>query len=173
MIQEIKPEIIPYKEKIQYLCKLKYYKHSKGCPNYNKKDGCPPNQLLINNVLDFEKKIYIICTEFIVGEFAERMRLSHPEWSEHPRQWYNPRLWQPKARKLHRLEQAKAIEETGLTKIILSPEAHGVNVIKLMKNIGISLKWEWPPEHIVENKAYSSNTVYLVSLGGHEFNAQI
>ncbi|PIN78699.1 hypothetical protein COY26_05460 [Candidatus Woesearchaeota archaeon CG_4_10_14_0_2_um_filter_33_10] len=171
MIERIEPEIIPYKEGIQTLCKLKYYKHSKGCPNYNKKEGCPPNQPLINNVLDFDRGVYVICTDFAVGKFAERMRLKHPEWSEHPRQWYNPRLWQPKARKLHRAEQAKAIEENGLTKIISSPEAHGVNVTELMKNIGIPLRWGWPPKHIVENQKYLNNTVYLVSLGGYELNA--
>ncbi len=166
MIEKIEPKQISYIPEINKLCGQNYYKHPNGCPNLGKK-GCPPNQPLINKILDFEKEIYIICTEFIVGEFAERMRLKHPEWSEHPRQWYNPRLWQPKARKLHRDEQAKAIEKNNLTKIVSSPEAHGINVTDLMKNLGITLKWEWPPKHIIENQEYLNNTVYLVSLGGH------
>lgn len=171
MIEKIDPKIIVYSIKIQHICRRPYYKHRKGCPNYNKKDGCPPNQLLINNALDFEKDLYVIYTEFPVGKFAKRMRIRHPGWSL--RQIYNPMFWQPQARKIQRIEEAKAVEENNLTKIITSPEAHGVNITELMKNIGISLKWKWPPEHMLENKAYLNNTVYLVSLGGHEFNAQI
>ena len=171
MIEKIKPKLIPYTAGIQTLCKQKYYKHSNGCPNYGIKDSCPPNQPLIDKILDFEKGIYIIHTMFKVGEFAERMRINHPEWSKHPRQWYNPRLWQPQARKLHRTDQAEATEEHNLTKIVSSPEAHGVNVTKLMKNIGITLKWGWPPKHIVENQEYMNNIVYLVSLGGNGLDA--
>ncbi len=171
MFKQIEPEKIPYNWGIQSLCKLKYYKHPHGCPNHGVREDCPPNQPLINEVLDFEKEIYVIYTKFKVGKFAERMRLDHLEWSEHPRQWYNPRRWQPRARKLHRNDLTEAIEKTGLTKIVLSPEAQGVNVTELMKNIGISLKWGWPPEHIVENQKYLNNTVYLVSLGGHGLDA--
>ncbi|MBU3941881.1 MAG: hypothetical protein KKF74_03135 [Nanoarchaeota archaeon] len=171
MIEKIEPEIILYDSKIQDLCKNEYYKHPNGCPNLGKKEGCPPNQPMINRFLNFEKDLYIIYTQFNVGEFAERMRLKHPEWSEHPRQWYNPRIWQPQARKLHHTEQAKATKENNLTKIVSSPEAHSVNVTELMKNLGITLKWEWPPEHIVENQKYLNNIVYLVSFGGHGLDA--
>jgi len=169
MIEKIEPELIPYNEEIQDLCTNEYYKHSRGCPNYGIKDGCPPNQPLIDKILDFEKGIYVIHTMFKVGKFAERMRIKHHNWSE--RQRYNPRIWQPKARKLHHTEQGKAVEENNLTKIVSSPEAHGVNITKLMKNIGITLKWEWPPKHIVENQEYMNNVVYLVSLGGRGLDA--
>ena len=169
MIKKIDPKIIVYDTEIQCLCARPYYKHPSGCPNYNKKDGCPPNQPPIDRVLDFKKEVYIIYTEFKVGEFAERMRLNHPKWSEHPRQWYNPRLWQSHTRKLQGIEEANAMKENSLTKIVRSPEAHGVNVTELMKNIEIFLKWGWPPEHI----EHLNNTVYIVSLGGHDLNAQI
>ena len=62
------------------------------------------------------------------------------------------------------------MKEKNLTKIISSPEAHGVNVTELMKNIGITLKWGWPPKHTVKNEEYVNNVVYLVSLGGHGLN---
>jgi len=45
----------------------------------------PPNQPLIDEVFDFNLKLYIIYTEFAVGEFAERMRQKHPTWGKHPR----------------------------------------------------------------------------------------
>ena len=60
MFKQIEPEKIPYNWGIQSLCKLKYYKHPHGCPNHGVREDCPPNQPLINEVLDFEKEIYVI-----------------------------------------------------------------------------------------------------------------
>ena len=47
--------------------------------SYNKKEGCPP-QKLITDFLDFDRELYLVFTEFPIGEFAERMRIAHPEW---------------------------------------------------------------------------------------------
>ena len=118
---------------------------------------------MITKDFNFEKEFYIIYTKHNIGEFAERMRLEHPEWKNHPRQWYNPRRWQPTARKEHRLELENFLEEHEGLKITKCPEAYGVNVTELMKNTGIELKWEWPPEH----KNYLENFSYIVSLAGH------
>jgi hypothetical protein len=81
MIIKINPEIIPYDNLIRKLCLTPYYGHSRGCPNYCKKQGCPPIKL-INNFFDFNKDIFVVYTKFPVGEFAERMRKAHPEWTE-------------------------------------------------------------------------------------------
>ena len=48
---------------------------------------------------------------------------------------------------------------TGIERIVW-PENHGVNVSKLMNNIGIELNWKWPPTHNLENFSY------IISLGG-------
>jgi len=169
MIIKIKPELIPFDRKMQGLCKLPYHGHTNGCPNFGKKEDCPPNQPLINEVLDFEKNIYLIYTKFYVGHFAEIMRRKHPEWKGQPRQWYNPRRWQGRARKIHRIEENLAKKKYNLDFIIRSPEAHGVNVTEMMKEIGVELKWGWPPEHSVEDNGYLDNFVYIVSLGGTSF----
>jgi len=110
--------------------------------------------------------MYAICTPFPVGEFAERMRLTHPRWVSHPREWYNPRRWQPVARKLHREEQDRARELYGLTGIVGSPEAHGVDVSATLRIVGIDLSWEWPPKHDVSDGSYAKNFVYTVSFAG-------
>jgi hypothetical protein len=81
MIIKINPEIIPYDTLIRLLCLTPHHGHSHGCPNYNIKDGCPP-KMLINAVFDFSKEMYLIYTTFSVGQFAERMRMAHPEWKE-------------------------------------------------------------------------------------------
>ena len=47
-----------------------------------------------------------------------------------------------------------------------SPEAYGVNITDLMTKIGVSLKWNWPPEHNLENDGFLNNTSYIVSLAG-------
>ena len=160
MIISIESRIIPFEKKIQSLCKIPFYGHPHGCPNYGKKESCPPNQPLIDRVLDLSHEVYVIYTKFRVGEFAERMRIMHPEWEHQPRQLYNPRRWQPIIRKEHRLEVNRFLtEHPGLTYTTYS-EAHGVNLSLLMHQIGIELKWEWPPEH------NENNEVYLISLGG-------
>ena len=154
MIIQIKPENIQYNKKMQGLCTAIYYNHPKGCPNYGEKEGCPPNQPLINDILNFKKNIYLIYTEFEIGKHARKMKQLHPDWSE--RQTYNCRLWQPKARKAHRQEVNRAKEEYNLIKIVCSPEAHGVNLTDLFKSIGVKL--EWPPRKITR----------LASLGGYD-----
>jgi len=160
MIQQIDPSKIVYDRKFQDLCKHPFYGHAYGCPNYGRKIGCPPNQSLIDKVLDFENELCVIYTAFYVGEFAQRMRDLHPEWSQHPRQWYNPRRWQPTSRKQHQNEIRIFSEEYLDRVVVRSPEAHGVNITDLLSKLGITLNWEWPPKHSLDN------LVYTVSIGG-------
>lgn len=205
MIAQIDSSQIPYDFLLQGLCRSPYYRHSAGCPNYNQKQGCPPKKL-INEVLDFNKEIYVISTEFPIGEFAERMRLLHPEWKQecypdnsqkhislielveeklrkkHPdwpeeyysertqenwkssREWYNPRRWQPSARKKHENEIKIFSLSFPDLEVLSCPEAHGVNITGLMHNLGIKLNWQWPPEHKLDNKSY------IISLAGYLLN---
>ncbi|PIU76226.1 hypothetical protein COS75_00190 [Candidatus Pacearchaeota archaeon CG06_land_8_20_14_3_00_35_12] len=152
MILKICPEILEYSKEVQKLCCKKYPQHPKGCPNYAKKEGCPP-QPLINEVLDFKQPIYLIYTEFKIGNFARGIKKAHPEWTE--KQCYNLRYWQPKARKIQRREEGKAELLFNLTKIIKSPEANGINIDSLFKKLNMPL--EWPPRKITR----------LVSIGGY------
>ncbi|MFC1697966.1 hypothetical protein ACFL1H_06510 [Nanoarchaeota archaeon] len=158
MIVQIDPKLLIYDRSFQQLCKKPYYGHSKGCPNFGKKEGCPPSPLL-DDVFDLGAEMFVIYTSFNVGEFAEKMRVSHPEWQNHPRQWYNPRRWQPKARKEHKIELEKFISEYGLD-IDKCPEARGINVSRMMMDVSVDLSWGWPPEHNL------SNLTYIVSVGG-------
>jgi len=151
MIIELEPKIITFDKKIQRLCCHPYHNHPRGCPNFGKKIGCPPNQLLINEVLDFNKKIYLIYTEFNLVKHARKMRRLYPYWSEY--QIYCVLYWQSKARVFQRQEEKIALQKYGFD-YIACPEACGVNVTELMKRIGIIL--EWPPRKITR----------LVSLGG-------
>ena len=153
MIIKIKPELIAYDERMQDFCKLPYPQHPNGCPNYGKKPGCPPNQKLISDVLNLDKDIYLIYTEFNVGKFAERMKKKHPRWTE--KQRYCCLYWQGKARKEHSEELEKVKKEYNI-EVIKSPEAYGVNINVMMIKLGIKL--EWPPRKITR----------IVSLGGYK-----
>ena len=160
MIIGINSEIIEYSKKIQNLCKKPFYGNPKGCTNYNYKKTCPPNQPLIDKVLDLDNDICVIYIRFNIEKFVKYIREKHPELTE--RQVYNSRYWQPRARKELGAEEQEAIENLGLIKIVRCPEAHGVNVDDLMKKIGIELNWDWPAEH-----------KYLVSLGSRINDAKV
>lgn len=154
MIIKLDPQKIPYGKYVQEFCKNKYPGYKNGCPNYGKKDGCPPCTL-INKILDFNKPVFLIYTEFNVLEFSKRMKSLHPNWTE--KQCRNSRLWQQKARKLHRLEIEKFKKEYGL-EIVTQPERKGVDVNLLFARLGMRL--QWPPKDISR----------VVSLGGTLLN---
>ena len=160
MIKKISSEIIFLNKKFQGICKKPYHGHSKGCPNYGKKEGCPPGIDLLDDIFNFQKDLYLIYTTFPIGKFAERMLEMHPEWSEHPRQIYNPRRWQGTARKEHKQELEKFVLENPELRYTKLPEAHGVHVSDVMDSIGVKLNWDWPPEHNL------NNLTYIVSIGG-------
>ncbi len=152
MIIKINPKIINFSKGVQKLCLKKGGSFSHGCPNYGVKEGCPPNQPMIDNVFDFRENIYLIYTEFNVGRFAKHIREKHPGWTD--KQCYNPRYWQQGARKEHNLELDNFLEKYPGLEFNKCPEAHGINVDSLMKDIGVNL--EWPPRNLTR----------IVSLGG-------
>jgi hypothetical protein len=208
MIIKINPSIIPYDNLLESLCKAPYHGHPHGCPNYGKKEGCPPRKPF-EDIFNLNKNMYVIYTEFPVGEFAERMRMTHPEWKElnypdhskktnnfmqsfenklrekHPdwpeeyfakknkksgssaKEWYNPRRWQPAAKKNQRIEETRFLNEYPGLILDKCPEASGINLTALMYKLGIELKWQWPPIHDIKNKSY------IISIGGHPANQEL
>jgi hypothetical protein len=150
---------IPCCRIIQALCGLASEHYPKGCPNYNnpKRPECCEPRPKIGELLDLNKDVYVIYTEFRVGKFAERMKRKHRDWSL--RRQYNPRPWQPKIKKFQEALENIAIEK-GLV-IDNCPEGHGVELTPVMKSIGVQLYWDWPP------KSYDSTT-FRISLGGQK-----
>ena len=68
--------------RVRKLCIRPYHGHPKGCPNYNHKEGCPPNSLPISKLLNLNKRIYIIWNMFDFYKHCQRMKDLHPKWSE-------------------------------------------------------------------------------------------
>lgn len=129
---------------VRGLCVKPYPGHPKGCPNYNKKNGCPPEAQKYDEVYDLSQPVYAIINKFDFKNHTDRMRQLHPDWSE--RQVRCCLYWQPRARK----QLLTAIKSfwTDLThrkySVETCPEAMGVNITATLAAAGITL--EWPPE---------------------------
>jgi predicted metal-binding protein len=62
---------------------LPYPQHKKGCPNYGKGKLCPPNSpaFTIENLKQY-KTLVLMYADFNFRAYKEKMRASHPDWSE-------------------------------------------------------------------------------------------
>jgi len=144
-------ETIEIDPKFQKLCMAPYPGHPRGCPNYGKKEGCPPKQKLFFDM--FDSDFYLIYTEFNLGGHVKRMKKKHPDWTD--RQLYCCLYWQGTARKNLKAEILKFKTMRPDLYITTCPEAMGVDVTQLMEsNAGVCL--EWPP----------IETTYQVAIAG-------
>ena len=141
-IIEVKPVII---RPVHSLCLRAYPNHKNGCPNYNKKKGCPPGVPNFDTVYDLSKPIYAIYNKFDFKGHVNRMRERHPDWSK--RQLECCLYWQGTARKRLR-ERIEIFKKLANEKYVVNgnPEAMWVNVTETMKRVGIEL--EWPPVNV-------------------------
>lgn len=132
--------------RIRKLCTRPYPGHRKGCPNFNKRKGCPPKTKLVTSILDMQKPVWLVWNIFGFGAHVGTLRKKHPDWSE--RQLANCLYWQGKARKQLRVRVAKFLlgrgREAIYYKVLYIPEAHGVNVTATMAKHGLAL--QWPPK---------------------------
>lgn len=143
MIAQIDPQDLEISVKYQHMCLVRGGSFRLGCPNYGKKKGCPP-RALISEVFDFEKPLYLICSDINLEDRVKSIRESHPDWSE--KAVYNPRYWQPGARKEHEREIISFLKNYKNQYVERTPEGAGVNVDALCRRYGIKL--EWPPRKI-------------------------
>ncbi len=132
--------VIDYR--VRRLCLKPYPGHKKGCPNYDKKDGCPPKAKPFGAVYDLSQPIYAIVNKFDFASHVNRMKELHPEWSQ--RQLECCLYWQPKARNQLLQHIKYFLSNHPRYKVETCPEAMGVNVTETLKNSGIIL--EWPPK---------------------------
>ena len=151
-IHYIKPVLRPT---VRNLCFKGYPGHPKGCPNFGKRDICPPKAPMIGDFFDLSKKIMAVVIPFNLGMHKEKMKKKHPNWSE--RQCECCLYWQGTVRKKLKYEVAYNLSRTILFdggELIATdcPEAMGVNVTETMKKVGVIL--EWPPKRIVRKIAF-------------------
>jgi len=124
------------------LCLHKYHNHPKGCPNWNKKDGCPPKSRVIDKIIDIDKTVYAIYNKYPFGKHVKKMKDKHPNWTK--RQLECCLYWQGTARKQLKEKIYIFLKEKPNYIISHCPEGSGVNLTETMKQVGIEL--EWPPK---------------------------
>lgn len=137
------------------LCRRPYPGHPKGCPNWGRRETCPPKAPLLWNIISRSTPVWVVWNVFPFGEHVDAMHATHPDWS--PRQLRCCLYWQGKARKQLREQVAAFRRKVTLLKcrILYVPEASGVDVTSTMALIGEFL--EWPPE----------TKTYQVALAGY------
>lgn len=158
MEQEQEKFIIQVKPVIDYtvrkLCINPYPGHKKGCPNFGKKDGCPPESPRFADVYNLSKPVYAIINKFDLKGHVQHLKELYPKWSQKKLECCL--YWQPKARKQLSQHIKYFLNNHSDYRIERCPEAMGINITDTLKNNSIDL--EWPP------KQYA----YQVALAGVE-----
>lgn len=120
-------------------CTQPYYNHKRGCPNFGKKEGCPPRSKHITEIYNISS-LHMLVMRFSFGQYIKKKRINHPEWSN--RALANQRHWQAHLRS--QLVNQWEIQEKYLYpnfELEMDPEAHGVNVVATLGSYGIQLDW--------------------------------
>ncbi len=119
-------------------CKLPYPGHPKGCPNYNKKNICPPIVGIVDDIFDLSKPHWFAIVKFDLKAHVDRMLLKHPNWSE--KQCRCVLYWQQTVNKNLREYSEKFVSEMPGTIYTTCPEAMGVHVFYTFKKLGLEIK---------------------------------
>lgn len=118
-------------------CKLPYPNHPHGCPNYNKKDTCPPKVPFLQDIFDLQKPHWFVYTTFDLDNHKAKMKAKHPHWTE--RQCACVLYWQPKVNKELKDKAKLFLREHRGTTATSCPEAMGVDVISTLKAQGLPI----------------------------------
>ncbi|MDR3591562.1 MAG: hypothetical protein P4N41_18050 [Negativicutes bacterium] len=133
---EVKPVI---DHSVRNLCTTPYPGHPRGCPNYGKKIGCPPETHLFDQVYDLNQPVFAVYNVFDMAEHIRRMKVAHPAWSD--RQLRCCLYWQGGARVKLREAIPYFLREYPGYNIARTPEAMGVNIDATMAAAEIKLEW--------------------------------
>lgn len=118
-------------------CLLPYPNHQKGCPNYGKKDSCPPFAKPFEELIG--PPFYLVVVFFDLEAHVTRMKNLHPNWTD--KQARCLLYWQGSVKK-KLLDEALGFIEANEAKnlfLLRLPEANGVNVFKTCENVGIKI----------------------------------
>jgi predicted metal-binding protein len=131
------------------LCGKRYRGHARGCPNFGKRQTCPPRATVWTPEFLHAYRWHAIWNVFDFGAHVARMKAKHPAWSQ--RQLECCLYWQGTARRqlteeIRKFHEWKEQQGCGRYATSRIPEAHGVNVTATMAQIGIEL--EWPPKAV-------------------------
>jgi len=123
-------------DKCHEWCLLPYPNHPKGCPNYGKKVGCPPDVPYLFDAMDMSRPAYFAYIKFDLKTHAEKLLIKHPEWTS--RQSRCCLYWQGGVRRDLREFCNETCEGTSMA-YSTCPEAMGMNVMRTATKNGIPI----------------------------------
>lgn len=126
-------------------CTLPYPGHPKGCPNFGKKDICPPKAPMVENVLNLAEPVWLVAVPFDLAAHVREMGKKHPTWTA--RQRANLLYWQGSVKKCLAEEARRQAIAKQLPFVLGCPEACGVDMTRTCADAAIFL--EWPPVNTV------------------------
>lgn len=152
-VKRIQKETIIHYDKVRDFCKRSYPGHPHGCPNYGKKETCPPHAERFMNVIKSipDGKYFLVYVNFDLEEQSRRMKEKNPHFTE--KQSRNSRYWQSTVKKALR-EKIMSIynanknqawyiigcgsgfstkKMSNIQKNVCSMEAMGINVFSTLK----------------------------------------
>ena len=119
-------------------CKLPYPGHRYGCPNYDRKEVCPPQAPLIEDFFNLNKPLLLIAIKFDLANHIRRMRVLHPKWTD--RQARCVLYWQSGVNNDLKIAALQLCNKRPELTYTLLPEAMGVNVLTTALDAGIPVK---------------------------------
>lgn len=138
------PLVLHDMKTVYNLCTQEYYKHSKGCPNFNIKQGCPPHILHISQQYNLEY-INMLLLKFPFSYYISLKQQEHPDWSL--RALSNQRHWQNHLKRTLNEHWSNIKEQYPEYKVIRNPEGQGVNIQQTLENLNIQLQWPKTDEY--------------------------
>lgn len=129
-------DMLVLNEKTKTWCKLPYPGHPRGCPNYGKKDICPPRAPDVRDVFDFNMHLSFVVVRFDLEAHVQKMHERLPHWSE--RQCRNLLYWQSSVTGTLKSTVKDLFRDGSITTYV--PEAMGVDVFETCKRLGIPIE---------------------------------
>ncbi len=137
-------------------CRKPYAGYPNGCPNYGKRDSCPPKAACARKLVETYQHFYLVYAWFRIAEFAVRRQARFPKWTT--KQLRNPRHWQAQLKRMLREYIANlGIGILGLHSVVLgtgsgfwgAPSMEGacINVFPTLRKAGIAHQVN-PSSHI-------------------------
>jgi len=119
-------------------CQLPYPGHPKGCPKYGNDKMCPPRAPRVEDFFDLNRKLWLVHSEFNLGNHILKMEKKHPNWTL--RQCKCVLYWQPTSRDQLDQRILEGLFHTGAMASATVPEAMGVNVYATTRLSGLKLE---------------------------------
>jgi hypothetical protein len=131
-------------------CTLPYPNHIAGCPNFGKRQDCPPEAPYFLDIYRSRAFVAFLCFDF--EKYLEIKKQIHPDWTD--KALRNPRHWQDHLRMVLKKSVADTLKMSELSdyEAVYNPEAMSVNVHATCQAVGLEL--EWPPQKKMHRLAF-------------------